>query len=66
MNVYDKATGLLSNGKDDAYYEGTFWNYSFRQLPDMEKRIALCPVSPPCATTKIYGRTFFSDEIDCL
>lgn len=43
VNVYDKATGLLSNGKEDAYYEGTFWNYSFRQLPDMEKRIALCP-----------------------
>ena len=23
--------------------QGTDWNYSFRQLPDMEKRIALCP-----------------------
>lgn len=33
-NVYDKDTGLLLNGKDDAYYEGTFWNYSFRQLPE--------------------------------
>ena len=42
-NVYDKATGLLSNKKEDAYYEGTYVNYSFRQLPDMEKRIALCP-----------------------
>ena len=34
VNVYDKQTGLLLNGKDDAYYEGTFWNYSFRQLPE--------------------------------
>ena len=34
VNVYDKRTGLLLNGKDDAYYEGTFWNYSFRQLPE--------------------------------
>ena len=43
VNVYDRATGLLSNTKGDAYYEGTYVNYSFRQLPDMEKRIALCP-----------------------
>ncbi len=34
VNVYDKQTGLLQNGEDDAYYEGSFWNYSFRQLPE--------------------------------
>ena len=43
VNVYDKTSGLLSNGADDAYYEGTYVNYSFRQLPDMQRRISLCP-----------------------
>jgi len=39
INAYDSSTGLcLENGK---YYEGTNWNYSFRLLPEMEKRMAL-------------------------
>ena len=37
--VYDKDSGLLKN--DCSYYEGTVWNYSFRQMADMDARIAL-------------------------
>ncbi len=33
------ADGLLKEGR---CYEGDRWNYSFRLLPDMEQRIALC------------------------
>ncbi len=38
-NVYDKNTGLLD--ADSSYYEGTLYNYSFRQMADMPARIAL-------------------------
>ncbi|MEM6885638.1 MAG: glycoside hydrolase domain-containing protein, partial [Verrucomicrobiota bacterium] len=38
-NVYSKETGRL---KASDYYEGGAWNYSFRLLHDMERRIALC------------------------
>ena len=27
VNVYDSSTGLLSNTKDDQYYEGTYGGY---------------------------------------
>jgi putative alpha-1,2-mannosidase len=37
--VYDGETGLLKT--DCSYYEGTVWNYSFRQMADMEGRMAL-------------------------
>ena len=37
--AYDPATGLLKN--DTGYYEGTLYNYSFRQMADMESRMAL-------------------------
>lgn len=37
--VYDSETGLLKT--DCSYYEGTVWNYSFRQMADMESRIKL-------------------------
>lgn len=37
---FDPANGLLSANYE--YYEGTHWNYSFRLLPDMAARIALC------------------------
>ncbi len=37
--VYSADTGLLKN--DCAYYEGTNYNYSFRQMVSMEERIAL-------------------------
>ncbi|MBQ6020524.1 MAG: glycoside hydrolase family 92 protein [Clostridia bacterium] len=37
--VYDKQTGLLD--ADSGYYEGTLYNYSFRQMADMPARIAL-------------------------
>ena len=37
--AYDPATGLL--GADASYYEGTLYNYSFRQMADMDARIAL-------------------------
>ncbi len=39
IKCYDPETGLL-NG-DSQYYEGTLFNYSFRQMVDMEKRIEL-------------------------
>ena len=38
-NVYDPETGLLNADSD--YYEGTLYNYSFRQMVNMEERIAL-------------------------
>lgn len=38
-NVYDSDTGLLS--EDSPYYEGTFWNYSFRLSHDVAGRIDL-------------------------
>ncbi len=37
--AYDPATGLLKN--DTGYYEGTLYNYSFRQMADMDSRMAL-------------------------
>lgn len=38
-NVYDPETGLLNS--DSSYYEGTLYNYSFRQMVEMDERIAL-------------------------
>ena len=37
--VYDEETGLLKT--DCGYYEGTVYNYSFRQMVDMDARIEL-------------------------
>ncbi|MBQ7637427.1 MAG: glycoside hydrolase family 92 protein [Clostridia bacterium] len=37
--VYSEKTGLLND--DTGYYEGTLYNYSFRQMVDMDGRIAL-------------------------
>ena len=39
-NAYDPQTGMLRADKE--YYEGTFANYSFRLLHDMQGRIELC------------------------
>lgn len=39
VNAYDKETGLLST--KSMYYEGDNYNYSFRLLRNMDKRIAL-------------------------
>ncbi len=36
---FSEKTGLL--GEDSDYYEGTLYNYSFRQMVDMEKRMEL-------------------------
>ena len=38
-NAFDEETGLLSEDSD--YYEGEYWNYSFRFLHDMVGRINL-------------------------
>ena len=38
-NAYDPDTGLLS--ADSSYYEGTLYNYSFRQMVHMDERIEL-------------------------
>lgn len=38
-NAFDESTGLLSEDSD--YYEGEYWNYSFRFLHDMVGRINL-------------------------
>ena len=37
--AYDPETGLLK--ANSSYYEGTLYNYSFRQMADMDARIAL-------------------------
>lgn len=39
IKCFDNETGLLNNDSD--YYEGTLYNYSFRQMVDMEKRIEI-------------------------
>ena len=39
MNVFDPATGLLRDG--ERFYEGSKWNYSFRLMHDMKKRVEL-------------------------
>lgn len=39
QTAYDPETGLLKN--DTGYYEGTLYNYSFRQMVDMDSRMAL-------------------------
>jgi predicted alpha-1,2-mannosidase len=39
VNAFDPQTGLLSEDSD--YYEGEYWNYSFRFLHDMVGRIKL-------------------------
>lgn len=38
-NAFDPETGLLSEDSD--YYEGTLYNYSFRQMVHMDERIQL-------------------------
>ena len=38
VNAFDRTTGLL---KDSTFYEGGRWNYSFRLLHDMARRIDL-------------------------
>lgn len=38
-NAFDPDTGLLS--ADSSYYEGTLYNYSFRQMVHMDERIEL-------------------------
>lgn len=37
--VYDEETGLLKD--EGSFYEGSLYNYSFRQMADMDARIAL-------------------------
>lgn len=39
IKCFDPETGLLNN--DSSYYEGTLYNYSFRQMVDMERRIGI-------------------------
>ena len=39
VDVFDPNTALLKDG--ERFYEGTKWNYSFRLMHDMEKRMAL-------------------------
>ncbi|MGN1102225.1 MAG: glycoside hydrolase domain-containing protein, partial [Huintestinicola sp.] len=38
-SCFSEKTGLLK--EDSAYYEGTLYNYSFRQMVDMERRIEI-------------------------
>lgn len=42
LGAFDKASGMLRHGKDVPYYEGTYWNYSFRLSPYINERIGLC------------------------
>ena len=52
INVYDNNTGLLS--QSSPYYEGTYQNYSFRLLRNMQDRIA------------IAGKDKFLQDLDAL
>lgn len=49
--IYDNRSGLLRTAD---YYEGGNWNYSFRLLPDMYARIAICGIKK------------FEDSLDVL
>ena len=40
IGAFDLSTGLMREDSD--YYEGNLWNYSFRPMQDMAKRISLC------------------------
>jgi Putative alpha-1,2-mannosidase len=40
INAFDLSSGLMRSDSD--YYEGNLWNYSFRPMQDMKKRIELC------------------------
>lgn len=39
FDCYSPETGLLRSDSD--YYEGSLWNYSFRQMADMDRRIGI-------------------------
>ena len=41
LNAFSTTTCLLKNHTEE-YYEGTYMNYGFRPLTDMQSRIALC------------------------
>ncbi len=51
---YDETTGLLEQERD--YYEGTFWNYSFRLHPEMKRRVELA--GGDAAFTALLDRFF--------
>ena len=67
LNAYNKSSCLLD--ADGTYYEGTYHNYGFRLLPDMQSRIALCenvhqgaaaaaaPAAAPAAATRTVAAT---------
>lgn len=59
--AFDPATGLLRADAD--YYEGNHWNYSFRPMRDMRKRIALTGSAE--AFVRLCDRFFgFTDAAD--
>ena len=43
-NAFSPLTGMMLTGHGREYYEGTYENYSFRPLRDMQERIRLCRV----------------------
>ena len=42
LEAFDKSSGMLKSGEGFPYYEGTYWNYSFRLSPYIKDRIAIC------------------------
>ncbi len=42
LDAFDTGEGMLKHGPGVEYYEGTYWNYSFRLSPFIRERIALC------------------------
>ncbi|MEI6579903.1 MAG: glycoside hydrolase domain-containing protein, partial [Eubacteriales bacterium] len=42
LDAFDIKSGMLRNGEDVPYYEGSYWNYSFRLSPYIKDRIDLC------------------------
>ncbi len=65
VNVFDPATGLLRDG--ERFYEGTKWNYSFRLMQDMEKRVALAGGKEAFAALadRFFGFSHPEDSASC-
>jgi len=62
VNAFDKSNGLLR--EDSEYYEGNLWNYSFRPMNDMAKRIELAGSREEFVTLldRFFGFTFSDDK----
>ena len=62
INAFDLSNGLLRSDSD--YYEGNLWNYSFRPMQDMKKRIELCGTAEKFTEylDRFFGYTYEDDK----